>query len=103
MREYSPEQPVPVGVVPNTVGSRSPEGTHLPYGVAYADDIMESWGVRVPSAADDLTPADYQVATAAYVIWDRGLQFEHRQMTEAQQAIYRSLVQQRLTEIQEVD
>ena len=103
LREYSPEQPVPVGVVPNTVGSRSPEGTHLPYGVAYADDIMESWGVRVPSAADDLTPADYQVATAAYVIWDRGLQFEHRQMTEAQQAIYRSLVQQRLTEIQEVD
>ena len=117
LQEYPPEQPISAPVAPSNPSAASsadganirpvqamrPEGTHLPYGVAYADDIMESWGVRVLSVTEDLTPADYQVATAAYVLWDRGLQFEHRQMTEAQQAIYHNLVRQRLAELQEVD
>ena len=117
LQEYPPEQPISAPVAPSNPSAASsadganirpvqamrPEGTHLPYGVAYADYIMESWGVRVLSVTEDLTPADYQVATAAYVLWDRGLQFEHRQMTEAQQAIYHNLVRQRLAELQEVD
>eukprot|EP00439_Symbiodinium_sp_Y106_P008592 s4294_g1.t1 len=75
LQEYPPEQPISAPVAPSNPSAASsadganirpvqamrPEGTHLPYGVAYADDIMESWGVRVLSVTEDLTPADYQV------------------------------------------
>ena len=75
---------------------------------AIPPDLMydeEAGVLRVIADEDDdeTDELDFQVAQAAFLLWQNGFNFDWEQLTEAQQDIYHGLVGEWLTRVHEVD